>query len=218
SPAVAGEGWGGGSSAPVGNRDGPAVAGEGRGGGISAANSARLHRRTLLPLLALAPLSGCGFRPLYGQGEAGLVTPSVAAELAKIRVAPIGERNGVLLRRALEQRLRTGNEAGSTYELRCGLAFGIDIQGFRRDGVPSRVRTTATANWFLFTAAPPPRAVANGIERTFDAYNIPENQFFAADTSRDAMERRLIEQLADDVVRRLAVVLSTRPAEPTRPA
>ena len=58
------------------------------------------------------------------------------------------------------------------------------MQGFARDGTPSRVRMTATANWFLYDTNVPPRLIAQGIDRTFDAYNVPENQFFASDTAR----------------------------------
>lgn len=172
-------------------------------------SSILLSRRAILGVLALAPLGGCGFRPLYGSGD-GAVSAGAAAELAKVRVASIPDRNGQLLQRALEQRLRRHGDVPAAYDLRCGITFGQDIQGFRRDGIPSRVRSAATANWFLFTAASPPVAVANGAERTFDAFNIPENQFFAADTSREAMERRLVETLADDIVLRLAMVLTTR--------
>lgn len=175
-----------------------------------AASSTSLSRRRLLGLLGLAPfgaLAGCGFEPLYAERDGGLASRA-ATELAKIRVAQITERNGVLLRRALETRLRAGPESATIYELRCGLTFGLDIQGYRNDGVPSRVRYTASASWFLFTARQPPRLVARGVERTFDAYNIPENQFFAADASRDAMERRIVDQLAEDIVNRLAATLA----------
>ncbi len=155
-------------------------------------------RRALAGLLLL---SGCGFRPLYG--ERAESTP-VAAGLETVRVGLIPERNGQLLRRNLEERLRSG-QAAARYDLRVGLAYGIELQGFARDGTPSRVRVTATANWFLFDTASPPRLVTRGTERAFDAYNVPENQFFSAETSRLATEQRLLDQLAEDIVRRLAV-------------
>lgn len=157
-------------------------------------------------MLPAALLAGCGFRPLYGPREAGTVTQG----LETIRVGLIPERNGQLLRRNLEQRLGTGG-AQMRYDLRVGLAYGIDLQGFARDGTPSRVRITASASWFLYDTASPPRLVANGSERAFDAYNVPENQFFSADTSREATERRLLDQLADDIVRRIAVRFDSGP-------
>jgi LPS-assembly lipoprotein len=97
------------------------------------------------------------------------------------------------------------------YDLRVGLSYGVEVQGFARDGTPSRVRYTASANWYLFDVGAPPRLLANGVERAFDAYNVPENQFFAADTAREATERRLVEQLAEDVVQRLAIRLESGP-------
>jgi len=160
-------------------------------------------RRAVLGLLLLG---GCGFRPMYGERETG----SVMQGLQTIRVGLIPERNGQLLRRNLEQRMGNGG-AQMRYDLRVGLSYGIDMQGFTRDGTPSRVRITATASWFLYDTASPPRLVANGTERAFDAYNVPENQFFAADTSREATERRLLDQLADDIVRRLAVRFEAGP-------
>ena len=55
-----------------------------------------------------------------------------------------------------------------------------------------------------------PVQVASGIERENDAYNIPDQQFFAADASRDAMERRLVDTLSDSIARRLAVTFRRR--------
>ena len=163
------------------------------------------QRRALLGLLLLVP--GCGFRPLYGPRPEGAAAPGLDA----VRVGLIPERNGQLLRRELEARLGSRNGGAARYDLRVGLAYGVEAQGFARDGTPSRVRITATANWFLYDLNVPPRLVANGTERAFDAYNIPQNQFFAGDTSRDATERRLVEQLADDVVRRLAIRFESGP-------
>lgn len=171
-----------------------------------AADSVAAMTRPRRAVVALLLLGGCGFRPLYGPRESGTVTQG----LETIRVGLIPERNGQLLRRQLEQRLGTGG-ARMRYDLRVGLAYGIDLQGFARDGTPSRVRITATASWFLYDTGSPARLVANGTERAFDAYNVPENQFFSADTSRDATERRLLDQLADDIVRRLAVRFESGP-------
>jgi len=160
-------------------------------------------------LLGLLLLSGCGFRPLYGERDG---RAPVTAGLETVRVGLIPERNGQLLRRQLEERLGSGT-AAARYDLRVGLAYGIDLQGFARDGTPSRVRVTATATWFLFDTSAPPRLVARGTERAFDAYNVPENQFFSAEASRQATERRLLEQLAEDVVRRLAVRFEAGPPQ-----
>ena len=164
-------------------------------------------------MLAPLALGACGFRPLYGgplYGDRAGTAP-VAQGLETVRVGLIRERNGQLLRRRLEERLGSGNGAATRYDLRVGLSYGVELQGFARDGTPSRVRVTATASWLLFDTSAPPRLVARGTERAFDAYNVPENQFFSADVAREAAERRLIDQLAEDVVRRLAVRFEAGP-------
>jgi LPS-assembly lipoprotein len=176
-----------------------------------------MSRRGLLAA-ALTALGGCGFRPLYGERPASAPAADgpVAQDLAAVRVALIPERSGQLLRRELQRRLAAPAETSpaARYELRVGLGFAAEPLGFRRDGTPSRVRTVATANWWLVTLAASPQTVANGVERAFDSYNIPDNQFFAADVSRDATDRRLVEQLAGDITRHLAVALANRGAAP----
>ena len=173
-------------------------------GGWGRGRAAPSPRRAVLGLLLL---SGCGFRPLHGPRPEGAAAPG----LETIRVGLITERNGQLLRRHLEERL--GSRGPSRYDLRIGLGYGVDLQGFARDGTPSRVRVTATANWYLYDTGSPQRLVANGTERAFDAYNVPENQFFSAETAREATERRLVEQLAEDLVRRLAVRFEAGPPQ-----
>ncbi len=155
-----------------------------------------------VPLLA----AGCGFRPMYGQGS-GPEDARVAASLASVNLGLMLERHGQLMRRHLEQGLAPGGREGvpAKYDLRVGLAYGFELQGFRRDGFPSRVRFTATANWLLFDLGAPPREITRGSERASDAYDIPDNQFFAADVARDTMERQLIEQLARQILERLAL-------------
>ena len=159
-----------------------------------------------LPLLA----AGCGFRPIYGQ-RGGQEDARVAASLAAVKVGLITERQGQLLRRRLEEGLAPKGREGvpPKYDLRVGLGYGVELQGFRRDGFPSRVRFNATATWLLFDVGTPPREITRGSERASDAYDIPENQFFAADVARDTMERQLIEQLAQQILERLAMHFRT---------
>ena len=131
----------------------------------------------------------------------------VSDALAAVKVGLITERQGQLMRRRLEEGLATAGRGTITvkYDLRVGLGYSVEIQGFRRDGFPSRVRFSATANWFLYDVSAPPREITRGTERAFDAYDIPENQFFAADVARETMERQLIEQLAQQIMERLAM-------------
>ncbi|MGG5810779.1 LPS assembly lipoprotein LptE [Falsiroseomonas sp. CW058] len=155
---------------------------------------------------------GCGFRPLHGEGGvAGAESPAVAQELAATRVSLIPERFGQLLRRGLQQRLGTGvgGPQVARWELRVGPSIQTEGLGVQRDGAVSRVRYVATANWWLVRLSTPPETVANGFERAIEAFNVPPNQFFASDSSRDAAERRLAEMLAEEVATRVAIRFRT---------
>lgn len=178
-----------------------------------------LRRRGLLLSslgLASAGLAGCGFQPVYGSdGERNIATganePALRDQLASVRVGPIGERNGQILRRSLQRQLeglRPGTQA--RFDLAASLAYQVEGLGYRRDGTITRVRYTATGTWILATAAVPPVVIERGTARTLDDFNIPDLQFFAADSSRDAMERRLIDELSDRIVLGVAVALRRR--------
>lgn len=169
-------------------------------------SSRRAFLTASLPLLA----AGCGFRPLHGR-RGGPEDAKVAADFASVKVGLITERQGQLMRRRLEEGLAPAGSGVVTakYDLRVGLIYGLEVQGFRRDGFPSRVRFSATSNWFLYDVGAPPREITRGTERAFDAYDIPENQFFAADAARENMERQLVEALAQQILEKLAIHFRT---------
>ena len=182
--------------------------------GVAPAGAMPVRRRALLGAGAgLLALGGCGFRPLYGpNGGAEVAEPAIRDQLAATRVALIGERFGQLMRRALTQRLGTGvgGPRQAVYELRIGPGIQAEGLGVQTDGSATRVRYVGTANWLLVRIGPPVEPLFGGTERAVEAYNIPANQFFAADSSREATEQRLAVTLAEQVVTRVAVELRRR--------
>lgn len=175
---------------------------------------ALVARRAAL-LGAAGLLAGCGFRPLYGSNGAAAVAagePSVRDQLLAIRVAPINERFGQLIRRGLLMRLGNGIAGARQpiYELRVGPGVAAEGVGVQVDGSATRVRYIATANWVLVRLGPPPEGIMSGQERSIEAYNIPINQFFAADSSREATEQRLAVTLAEQIVQRIAAEFRRR--------
>jgi len=158
-------------------------------------------------------LGACGFRPLHGVARGDAAAPGLAEELAAIRVPLIPERFGQLVRRGIEQRLvigatsRAGDRPAVRHELRVSAAVLAEAIGIDREGGSTRLRSIGTARWALVRLGPPEEAVASGFERSLDASNIPLNQFFAADASREATERRMAESLAQEVVTRVALAL-----------
>jgi LPS-assembly lipoprotein len=169
---------------------------------------------------ALALLGGCGFRPLYAPvTDAGGGESDLRQELAAVRVANIAERSGQLLRRNLQRRFE-GSAPGTParYNLLVAVTYAAEPLGYRRDGTITRLRFTATGSWSLTTLSVPPRPIATSAlpYRTLDSFNIPDLQFYSADTARDAMEGRLVEQLSEEIYRRVAMELRSR--KEARPA
>lgn len=163
-------------------------------------------------LVAAGLLGGCGFRPAY-LPEASAVGGDLPAELAAVRVGDIPERFGQLIRRTLQRRLDLGNAGTQArYLLDASVALNVDSIGYRRDGASSRLRFTANGTWVLATlAVPPERLGGSSIPvRTIDAFNIPDLQFFAADSAREAMELRLAEVVAEEIVRQVVLVFRQR--------
>lgn len=191
-PAVSSTSW---SSAPA-----PAGRAAGRGA----------TRRGLLGAAGLLALGGCGFRPLYGPAAAPDAPDDLRRELAAVRVALIGERFGQLLRRDLQRRFE-GLAPGTPgrYLLTVAVGFDTEILGYRRDGTISRVRTIATGDWNLATQSVPPQVIGRSAipPRVMDAFNVPDLQFFAADTARDATDQRIVEVLGQQIAQGVTLEL-----------
>ena len=176
------------------------------------ASSTSWSRRGALGLLL--GLGGCGFRPLYAPVTAADGSESdLRDELAAVRVGNIPERSGQLLRRSLQRRLEsTAPGTQARYNLQVVMNYTVEVLGYRRDGTPTRLRYIANGNWTLTTLSVPPQPIAATAipYRALDSFNIPDLQFFAADTARDAMEGRLVEELAEEIYRRVAIELRGR--------
>ena len=172
------------------------------------------RRRALLGLgggLLGLTAAGCGFRPLYAPVTAEDGSASdIRDDLAAVRVGDVPERSGQVLRRDLQRRFEdSAPGTPARYTLQVGLSTAYEVLGYRRDGTPTRIRAITSGSWTLTTLSVPPRPIAATAipYRTLDSFNIPDLQFFAADSARDAMEQRLVEQLSEDIYYRVALEL-----------
>ena len=170
----------------------------------------RPRRLFLLGGLA-AGLGGCGFTPLYAPPEPG--QRDVPKELAAVRVGRTFGRVGQMLHQRLEARLaaRDRSAPAALYELTVAPQMSIEVQGFRKDGSPSRFRMVMTSPWTLNTLSVPPRPVAKGTARALDDYNTIDNEFFASILSSETAQARMVEKLADDIVLRLTLAMRDLP-------
>lgn len=167
-------------------------------------------RRGLLLGAAGAALGGCGFRPLYGSGE---VDAGVQARLAEVNVQLIPERSGQLLRQALQARLeRGGAPVAHRYNLSVQYGLSAESIGIQQDSSGSRVRLIGVASWALLAQDAQRTTLASGSAREVDAVNVINQQFFAAELTSTAVQRRMVEAVAEQIATQLAVYFARKAA------
>lgn len=170
-----------------------------------------VRRREILSLLLAGGVAGCGFRPVYGPG--GVNTGSAAAELSAIDIENIPERIGQLLREDLQVRFeRGGTGTPRRYDLQVILGMSGEAVAIRQDSTSSRIRLVGTASWTLFTQGLPRKQLASGRAREVDGYDVIDQQYFTADLQSEAVQRRMMDALADQVTLQLASWFRNRQA------
>lgn len=163
---------------------------------------------TLLPRLALAGallLAACGYHTQVPQprGTAG------AGPRVNLLVQARDERKAQVLRDYLDVALASTGVAPHVAGVSVRLEIVTQELAIRRDETPGRARLSATA---LYVATPrvaqgaPEPTPLRGTVYVIEGYNFVDTQFFATDSSRDAAERRLMQQAAEEIARRLMVL------------
>ena len=152
-----------------------------------------------LPMILM--LAACGLRPLYGTGE-GAVS---GEQLSRIAVSTVDERSGWLLRNALVDRLGT-SEAAPLYRLDIVIDDDITRFGIRGDAAATRERRTLRARYQLVELS----SGETVLDATagFDAgIDITSSEYATVAAEQTASER-LAQEVADDMVARIALYLS----------
>ena len=171
-----------------------------------------MRRRQFLALASGAPLSGCGFHPVYmptASGQAGVAQ----RELAAIQVDLIPDRPGQLLRQALQQRFEgAGDSVARRYELSVGFYIAGEGIAVNPNSIATRIRQTGNANWTLVAQDPGRTRLTSGYARAVDGYNLFDAQYFAADLESEAITKRLADALADQITLQLATWFRKRAA------
>lgn len=166
-------------------------------------------KRVFLLIPALILLASCGFQPVYGTTGQSAGAPSVREQFADIRVAPIAEREGQMLRNALiDQIYVDGVPQAAKYELVVQLNFRqvpIDID---RDDSVTRTQLTTTATANLMDRANGQRLWGT-VTQAITTFNVLDSPFATVVSERTAREQA-IDQLSDDLVVRLGAYLKTR--------
>jgi LPS-assembly lipoprotein len=150
-------------------------------------------RRTFLTLLAVAPLAGCGFAPVYAPGGTG------QALRGQVLVAAPDTRLGFELVARLEERL--GLPQAETYRLDYVIETSESDLAITGTNDITRINIQGSVRFTLVETM-------SGVERlsgtvsTFTAYSTTSTAVATAAARRDA-EDRLMHALADQVMSRL---------------
>ena len=147
-------------------------------------------------------LSGCGFRPLYGDGAAGS-----GERLAGIRVEPIQDRVGQKLYSMLLDRFTPrGAPDHPAYTLQIRLNEGIQDLAIRKDESATRSNLVISANYTLASTDShnPQRLV--GSATSFNSFDRVASEFATLAAQDDARERAL-RTLADEIRTRIAAAM-----------
>ena len=158
-----------------------------------------------LPAAALTILlliTGCAYRPLYGEGSAD--KPGVAAQLGKIRIQPVAERSGQKLRNLLIDRIYQGGVPEQPeWQLQITLQeskFNNDID---RADTATRTQLIVNAQADLI-ATGDGKIVWSRNNRVIAPYNVLISPFGTLINEDDARGRAL-NDLADDITAQLGL-------------
>ncbi len=165
-----------------------------------------MRQLALINLVIVAALavavSGCGYRPLYGQTGAGA---SVTAALSDVAVAEQNDRAGQIIRNELISGL---GSTGSRYILKFEIVEKTQSVSSISKNVVDRHRYRLNLNYQLLEAGSG-REVTSGksfSNVTYDTVQEPVADLQAAETARE----RAARELAQDLKIRLSAFFATR--------
>ena len=155
-------------------------------------------RRAVL-LIAALTISGCGLRPLYGDGASS----PVVATLRSVQVGPIDGQAGWLVRNKLIDRLGESDEQAAAYRLDITLDDNITAFGIRSDRAATRERRTLRARYQLVSLATG-QVVLDATAGSDAGIDIVSSDYATVAAEQTALEN-LAEVLADQIVGRIGI-------------
>ncbi len=161
--------------------------------------------RSLVLLTAAALLMGCGFRPLYGSGDAA----EIENELAAIQVRPIDNRIGQILHNHLIDLLTPGGRPRQVkYVLHVRLKKSIVHLGVQKNELATRTNLWITARFLLLS--PGGSTLFNGQSVTISSFNILGSDDLATLAAEKDARARAVRQVAGDLRTKIAAFFLRR--------
>lgn len=163
-----------------------------------------LRARAVFILLAMAAVSSCGFEPIHASRPGR----EVSGELAAIRIVPIPDRSGQVLRNYLLDRLTPlGQSQASRYTLAIRLSEPRQTLALRRDDVISRTGYSATVSYELADGSG--KRILSGLSNFSTDYEITSSEYATLISQQNARDR-VLELVSDDIRSQLAAYFRTR--------
>lgn len=152
-------------------------------------------------------VGGCGFEPLMGQSA----HPQVQANLERIRVAPIADRSGQILRNFLLDALTPrGVQGAELYTLTVRLSEPRREVAIRRDDTVSRIAYVASASFQLVDRSLL-RPVFGGAAASETTYEVTNSEFATLASQASARDRAL-QEVSAEIRSQIAVFLAGKAA------
>lgn len=152
-------------------------------------------------LVALLMLAGCGFQPVYG--DLGSSQSSVAAELNRVAIANIPDRQGQVLRNRLIDRFyHAGRPKDPAYTLTVALrSYEVDL-GIQKDATASRRQYDLYADYVLTDKTG--TELHKGTARSIVSYNKLSAQYGTLASRENAVERAL-QEVGEQITNRVSL-------------
>ena len=157
-------------------------------------------------MAAVVLLQGCGFRPLYSEQSTG----SFSTELALIKVEPIQDRIGQLLRNHLRTAFNSKPRTQKArYFLQTRIGEGTSSLAVKKSAFATRANLTVTASFQLLNAATA-KSIFSATRSITVSYNILDSEYATLAAVKDA-RTRAVRELSEDIRTQLGVYFSRPP-------
>ncbi|HTH15242.1 MAG TPA: LPS assembly lipoprotein LptE [Magnetospirillum sp.] len=157
-------------------------------------------------VLALGPV-GCGFEPVYARKDQQ--DSLVAAELAAVRVGPIEDRLGQMVRNRLVQTLTPRGEAANTrYALEIKLTESLGGLATSKDGNAQVGRLVVSATYVLHDVETS-TVLYSGTTRAMSGYRFLGPRYASVSSEREAQSAAATE-IAEEIQASLVAVFTNR--------
>lgn len=167
-----------------------------------------------LILIGVAPLGGCGFRPLYGENG---VTSSTVNDLSNISISSPEDTIGRALRYDLLDALNPdGNQPVSPlYNLKLTpYSYSQDV-AIQSNASVTRANVVLTVP-FTLTSVETGKTILASTARARTSYNRVESEFANLTANEDA-KKRIAKTVADDIKLQLGVYFERHPGATASP-